>query len=1543
MKQEAHIFQGMKRDNHPTLQQASFLWDALNIRINRKDGDTYLAITNERGNNNTNINIEGDYVGHCVLDKYLVIFTVKDNNSYIYRVQRDDNTYTTILLYKGALGFSQDYPIEALGVMETNLLYKVYWIDGNHQPRFIIITTPEYKNVDIIDGKDYTNLYNENLFDFVGKLQLDEEVTITKNYGSGIFSPGVIQYAFTYFNKYGQESNIFYTTPLQYISFSDRAGNPEDRIACSFKIDISKLDKNFNYLRVYSIHRTSIDAVPTVLQLPDIEIDKTKTETETSVSITDTGNIGTTVDPTKLLYIGGREFIPQTFAAKDGTLFFGDIELIAKDTQVLEELNKLNRDSIIQNVDAITRQWEYSPATFYIEEKNRLDNGYNALFKTNETYRIGIQAQLSNGTWSQPVFIADKILNTRYPSVEITDTPSLTNNIYTIKQYTGAINIESIIDSLKGKGVKKLRACVVFPATYEREVICQGVINPTVYNAYFRSENAPFTQSSWFFRPTVIDASKGLKNSLGKNIQHTHNKPLGASVNSASGYTKEIQSMSDNTPLDKITSPKQKNSNFYIDENIVTFHSPDIEFDDNTWQLDYRGCKLKVLGYVELNSIYGDANITTSTPTRGNKSNGFVHSIVGYNGKMPIGNRNNGGMVSHPLYYDTAVNENGEIIDKYYGYTIYPWHRGTSLNNDIANTADDKRVRSAMLKTKVMSNLKFFNKYTPINHFNGSETSVMDIETPQLFNSEETTILKQDIDYLHPAKDALNNLSGIYWGNVDSLIAPSTEYKIDTSEWSVTPASKDPIRIKYKSTPHLMFKFKQPVKEGGYPVQVLIPRHVDAPDPGTWIDYPKWIIEGDPYDDIPDDEIMENEPNYKGIIDVIGVRIYTDQSSGDLYNAYNYTNKTCYGLLNDGTTPFLGKVLWNNETHIYDFTPVEAGIYKIEGPPTLIYLLKTIDSEEDKGIFPIDQFFSPEEYSVTEDQDEHGNTVTRYEVLITNTQKNYVQWDGDHLLPSQRPSYAPSIKTSTSSTGTIRVEYSQPTFGIKGEGSDIAPYLLLVELTKEIDNKYGGESPDILQSHMWIPASDAVTLDSLVNKDGTVNPIKLMYGDTWYERYDCLKTYPFTREDQNQVVEIGSFMCETRVNLNGRYDRNKGELSCLQMSPANFNLLNKVYNQKDNFFNYKILDKDANRLNHFPYQFTWSLQKINGDSTDAWTNISLANVSDMDGAYGKLTKLVTFNDALFAFQEKALSAIAFNSRVQIPTSDGVPIEISNSYKVDGSKLINSYIGCYDKWAIESSPYGVYFFDKYSQSLYLYNGELTNLSDTLGMKHWVSLLNKDSIWKPKSSVSNGIRIFYDPNYKDVYFTPGPGSDIPALCYSEELKQFSSLLSYNGTEAMFPWGGNFYSLHKTDKLGLWHNFVGDYNYIYEDFNPYYISFISNENPLITKVFDVVEYQAGLYQDGTELYDKPFNKVEAFNEYQESSAVLDNMNTRKKFRIWRTNIPRSSKVASTTSTTGNIDRNRFGRARMRNPWVNIKLTHNNKDTAKLVLSSVAINYSI
>ena len=122
------------------------------------------------------------------------------------------------------------------------------------------------------------------------------------------------------------------------------------------------------------------------------------------------------------------------------------------------------------------------------------------------------------------------------------------------------------------------------------------------------------------------------------------------------------------------------------------------------------------------------------------------------------------------------------------------------------------------------------------------------------------------------------------------------------------------------------------------------------------------------------------------------------------------------------------------------------------------------------------------------------------------------------------------------------------------------------------------------------------------------------------------------------------------------------------MSPNNFNLINEVYSQKNNFFNYRIYDNEYYKNSKFANQITWSLEKTAASDTDPWTNITLANTLDMNGEKGNVTALMSWNEYLLCFQERALNQILFNSRVQIPTTDGVPIEISNSYKVDGSRL-----------------------------------------------------------------------------------------------------------------------------------------------------------------------------------------------------------------------------------------------------------------------------------
>jgi hypothetical protein len=73
-------------------------------------------------------------------------------------------------------------------------------------------------------------------------------------------------------------------------------------------------------------------------------------------------------------------------------------------------------------------------------------------------------------------------------------------------------------------------------------------------------------------------------------------------------------------------------------------------------------------------------------------------------------------------------------------------------------------------------------------------------------------------------------------------------------------------------------------------------------------------------------------------------------------------------------------------------------------------------------------------------------------------------------------------------------------------------------------------------------------------------------GDTYYQRWDCLKTYPTTTEDEtNKVVDITSFMVESHKNLDERTDSNR-DLYNIMSRPENFNLFNSVYDTAPNIF-----------------------------------------------------------------------------------------------------------------------------------------------------------------------------------------------------------------------------------------------------------------------------------------------------------------------------------------------------------------------------------------
>lgn len=1478
MKDDRHTFKGMGRSTHQIRQDSSLLWDAYNINLEEHNGDTRFSITNLKKDEEVNIDLSeyGSYVGHCVVGDYLVIFSSDTDYSNIVRIRKNKDTLTPELLFRtDADKWNSDYPIEAIGVIETDKIQKVYWVDGINQPRMINITKPELKQslgeeavYDEIKG--YTDCYNGvTSFDFCPAINLNETISVKKEYGNGSFSPGVIQYAFSYYYLHGQETCIFNYTHLLYISYKDRGANSDEVVSNSFKITLENVDTNFDGIKVYSIQRTSIDGTPIVKLVGNIEINKNSS----TYTFIDNGTKGESVDESLLLYLGGDFLIANTLTSKNNTLFLGNIQIKNIEKKIHEiidpiknQLSSRLNDLLISFAQAIKSgvYYDYTPNT---EE-------YNAHFKTNEKYRIGLQFQYETGKWTSPIFIGLTCLSPVYPWNQVQSSSVLLNS--------------DELDKLGELGIKRVRSCVVFPQNSERTILYQGIINPTVFNLGMRAKNYCYTMSSWFFRPDVKKTENQVGYTNGSNIRSSHLMPLytscldGAEVQNSltKGDNLKAHQYKDDTDV------ANYGSAFFVDRNVLTFHSPDVEFSDYHPNEELN---IRILGLQPLSSTYGEYNITAGTPLSP-KASGVIGGISGFTtGSFTALNN---GMAVAPIFDDSSVTldykDNENVNTQYF---IYPWHRSGSLNND-TKRPDDKGAQTAVLEKKQLFNLKFFDN--PISFIDGS--------------IEYSDIIFQRYDFLSNniirLKNPYNGNNVEYLGSVDTAITTNNAYPIYAIESGsykqldgnyVINTGKEPVRMKYKSSAHLVFTLGTSKEYSASLGINILPSYTNTIS--TPISYPSWLT--------------------GNTVSSIGETVYTIYAFGSLSDV--------------------------------QVTDAPAGTVFVSksgsGALAALLIIGGIDGRTPVSMaFDTDYILKAQKGYTYYNSSEFGQ--------INNTTP---QVDGNSKF--SKDTYYKYRYNTGSSTSTFeeikdynnkqpdKYYATQPNINSKIDdiiGINKYAYLLFAEVYRKEKSVDIDISDNYIQSLLWLPASDPILLEKSNETDAMQVPY--IYGDTWYSRYNCLKTYPYTLEDENSVIEIGSFMCETRINLDAFTDRNRGNYPLFSASPDNFNTRNPVYEQKDNFFPNRILDKALYETNKFPTQVVWSQEKHNASEVDEWTNISLASPLDLPGDKGNLTALKTYRDTILAFQDKSISVILYNDRVQIPVSDGVPIEITNGMKVQGYKGITDNIGCQYKWSICQSDNALYFIDKYNSGLYRLKdiNNIENISQTHGIQWILNAWNdKDYDLKLFSDyVTDNVYIY--PAHSWYYNSDEVGLPYYGLYFSEKLDSFISRIDIPQLGYMFNFNEKFYSI--TDNLGIYKPFSSDKRY-----SNWSITFISNPEAAIVKIFDTIELHADLFDDygqigkivsHNEYIQHPFNYINVTNEYQSTGTIRGEINTidgrlREKFRTWRMHIPRS------------------GRDRILNTWAEIQLSGSklyNKETKKfdectnpVIIHDINVRYSV
>lgn len=202
---------------------------------------------------------------------------------------------------------------------------------------------------------------------------------------------------------------------------------------------------------------------------------------------------------------------------------------------------------------------------------------------------------------------------------------------------------------------------------------------------------------------------------------------------------------------------------------------------------------------------------------------------------------------------------------------------------------------------------------------------------------------------------------------------------------------------------------------------------------------------------------------------------------------------------------------------------------------------------------------------------------------------------------------------------------------------------------------------------------------------------------------------------------------------------------------------------------------------------------------------------------------------------------------------------------------------------------------------------------------------------------GIRCFYDNTNADLYIcTPEE-----TLCYSEKLGQFVSFFDYHNVVGMFNIDTDYFALNYPDnsselRIYLWGMAQGLYNTFFDKIYQSDFTFISNENPLNDKIFTNIELRGDFRWWERNIIEEDFNSpthsvdhrrmfdiVRVWNEYQDTGEIDLTFkqdipsNMKKKFRIWRMDIPRDKDHV---------------RQRIRNTWAKVKFTMNSFSATSL-----------
>lgn len=289
----------------------------------------------------------------------------------------------------------------------------------------------------------------------------------------------------------------------------------------------------------------------------------------------------------------------------------------------------------------------------------------------------------------------------------------------------------------------------------------------------------------------------------------------------------------------------------------------------------------------------------------------------------------------------------------------------------------------------------------------------------------------------------------------------------------------DPVRIKYKSTPHLVFSLSNKENKS---IPILPFRVLESYATPNY-KLPDWDINN------------SSKYKYESDNDVLEIATFTSSLSGAVQSWEQGKLRYCAksgDYYSKGfvfcTRPSASDVHSNISYSAAKALVKEGTVFKVTGGSN--------DNNANCRVYRDDfNLFKDSEIG-----DSSVLKVTKY------FKAKNVQYKGDVVYAELEETAKPSESTrgdDEESLGENEFKVTKSFLNNSASGSRNSTLVLAELRRKNVSVKFGGNNENDLRNNIWVPSGKPISLESNETAD-------YKYGDTWYSRYDCLKTYPFT-------------------------------------------------------------------------------------------------------------------------------------------------------------------------------------------------------------------------------------------------------------------------------------------------------------------------------------------------------------------------------------------------------------------------------------------------